>query len=91
MGDYSHTWTSLEPGGHTDVDSGRGGVYATWFDHGIYLNAAVYGGRNTYDSSRVGVTAQWTNAISTYVNYDGQLGRNNYNANAVTGGFKISF
>jgi outer membrane autotransporter protein len=224
MGDYSHTWTSLEPSGHIDVDSGRGGVYATWFHHGIYLNAAVYGGHNAYDSSRAGlgglatggtegaewstfvsggydlhfgllsfgpiaslqytsvqvdgfsekgslaplqihsdsaeslrsdvgvrafyqwqigkiafepslraaweheykysalpitagfagipgpsetfsgpseghdsavvsagVTAQWTSAISTYVNYDGQLGRNNYNANAVTGGFKISF
>jgi uncharacterized protein with beta-barrel porin domain len=25
MGDYSHTWTSLNPSGHLDVDSGRGG------------------------------------------------------------------
>ena len=27
MGEYSHTWTSLQPGGSIDVNSGRGGVY----------------------------------------------------------------
>jgi uncharacterized protein YhjY with autotransporter beta-barrel domain len=27
----------------------------------------------------------------TYVNYDGQLGRNRYDSNAVTGGVRISF
>jgi outer membrane autotransporter protein len=36
MGEYSHTWTSLNPNGHIDVDSGRGGVYATWFSHGLH-------------------------------------------------------
>jgi outer membrane autotransporter protein len=55
MGDYSHTWTSLNPGGHIDVDSGRGGVYATWFSHGIYINGAIYGGHNNYDSGRAGL------------------------------------
>jgi outer membrane autotransporter protein len=224
MGDYSHTWTSLQPSGHIDVDSGRGGLYATWFNHGFYLNAAVYGGHNTYDSNRSslggmatgstegaewstflsggydfhlgpltagpiaalqytdvhvdgfsekgslaplaihsdsadslrsdvgfrafyqwqfgkvmiepslkatweheykysalpitagfaaipgpsatfsgpseghdsavvssGVSVQWTPSVATYVNYDGQLGRDNYDSNAVTGGFRISF
>jgi outer membrane autotransporter protein len=52
MGEYSHTWTDLKPRGHIDVDSGRGGLYATWFCHGIYLNGAIYGGHNSYDSSR---------------------------------------
>jgi outer membrane autotransporter protein len=52
MGEYSHTWTNLNPGGHIDVDSGRGGLYATWFNHGLYLNAAIYGGHNNYDSGR---------------------------------------
>ena len=224
MGDYSHTWTELQPSGHIDVNSGRGGLYATWFSHGIYLNGAIYGGHNNYESSRsslgglatggtegaewstfisggydfhfghlsvgpiaalqytyvningfsengslaplaihsgsaeslrsdfgfrafyqwqigkilvepslkaaweheynysalpitagfagipgpsatffgpneghdsavvsAGVSAQWTPAISTYVNYDGQLGRGNYDSNAVTGGVRISF
>src|SRR6202790_3529515 len=52
MGEYSHTWTSLNPSGHIDVDSGRGGVYATWFSHGLYINGAIYGGHNNYDSGR---------------------------------------
>jgi fibronectin-binding autotransporter adhesin len=55
MGEYSHTWTDLNPGGHIDVDSGRGGVYATWFSHGIYINGAIYGGHNNYDSGRAGL------------------------------------
>jgi subtilase-type serine protease len=224
MGEYSHTWTSPRPSGNIDVNSGRGGVYATWSNHGIYLNAAIYGGYNSYHSSRsslgglatgntegaelstfisggydfhfghltvgpiaalqytyanvdgfsengslapmqiesnsvnslrsdvgfriyylwqigkvllepslkaaweheylysalpitagfagipgptatffgpseghdsaivsAGVSAQWTPAVSTYVNYDGQLGRGNYSSNAVTGGVRISF
>jgi len=24
----------------------------TWFNHGLYLNGAIYGGHNTYESSR---------------------------------------
>jgi len=52
MGEYAHAWTSLKPSGDIDVDSGRGGVYATWFNHGLYLNAAIYGGHNNYSSSR---------------------------------------
>jgi outer membrane autotransporter protein len=52
MGDYAHTWTSLNPSGHIDVDTGRGGVYATWYNHGLYLNGAIYGGHNSYESSR---------------------------------------
>ncbi|MBV8969248.1 MAG: autotransporter domain-containing protein [Verrucomicrobia bacterium] len=224
MGEYAHTWTSLKPSGDIDVDSGRGGVYASWFNHGIYLNGAIYGGHNVYSSSRptlggmasggtggaelstfisggyefhvghltvgpiaalqytyvnidsfsekgslapfdihsqsaeslrsdiglrayytwqigkvlvepslraaweheykysdlpitagfagipgpsatfygpseghdsaivsAGVSVQWTGAIATYVNYDGQLGRDRYDSNAVTGGLRISF
>jgi outer membrane autotransporter protein len=55
MAEYSHTWTSLQPSGNIDVNSGRGGLYATWYDRGIYLNAAIYGGYNNYDSSRSGL------------------------------------
>ena len=223
MGDYSHTWTNLKPG-HLDVDSGRGGVYASWFDRGFYLDGAIYAGHNSYDTARsgldglatggtegsewsaflsggydfhfgnltigpigalqytevnidgfsekgsvapmaihegseeslrsdigfrtfyqwqvgkviiepslkatweheykysalpitagfagvpgpsgtffgpseghdsavvdAGISVQWTPTLSTYVNYDGQLGRGNYDSNAVTGGVKVSF
>jgi outer membrane autotransporter protein len=223
MANYSHTWTGLRPG-HIGVDTGRGGIYATYFDRCFYLNGGIYGGYDSYDSSRdalggvatgstegaefstfisggydfhfghlsfgptgslqytnvyidgfnernslaplrihtdseeslrtdlgfrafyrwqlgkialepflkamwehefkysalpitanlvgfsetsatfsgpaeghdsaivsAGVSVQWTPAISTYVNYDGQLGRDRYDSNAVTGGIRISF
>jgi outer membrane autotransporter protein len=51
MGNYAHTWTDLRPGTIT-VNSGRGGLYGTYFDGGFYLNAGVYAGYNTYDSNR---------------------------------------
>jgi outer membrane autotransporter protein len=81
FGDYSHTWTSLNPSGHIDVDSGQGGVYATWFSHGIYLNAAIYGGHNSYDSGRAALGglangstegAEWSTFIGG--GYDSQFG-----------------
>jgi outer membrane autotransporter protein len=52
MAEYSHTWTSLKPSGSNDVNSARGGLYATWSHHGFYLNGAIYGGYNSYNSSR---------------------------------------
>jgi outer membrane autotransporter protein len=61
MGSYAHTCTDLRPGTIT-VNSGRGGVYASYFQGGpstgsdsigtFYLNGGIYGGYNTYDSSR---------------------------------------
>ena len=38
-----------------------------------------------------GVLAQLSRALSIYLNYDGQLGRSNYDLNAVTGGVRIGF
>jgi len=73
LGEYAHTWTSINPAGHLDVNSGRGGVYATWYHHGLYFNGAIYGGYNTYDSSRSGLRglasgstegAEWSTFIS---------------------------
>ena len=54
FGSYAHTWTDLQPG-HVDVDTGRGGLYATYFDRGLYINAGVFGGYNCYDTSRQGL------------------------------------
>jgi outer membrane autotransporter protein len=46
-----------------------------------------------HDSAIVsaGISVQWTPKIATYVYYDGQLGRDRYDSNAVTGGFRFSF
>jgi outer membrane autotransporter protein len=55
LGGYSHTWTNLQPSGNIDVNSGRGGLYLTYFNKCFYLNAATYGGYNSYSSSRQGL------------------------------------
>jgi outer membrane autotransporter protein len=54
MGSYAHTWSDLRPGS-IDVDSARGGIYATYFDRCFYINGGIYGGYNSYDSSRRGL------------------------------------
>jgi outer membrane autotransporter protein len=52
FGGYSHTWADLRPG-NVDVDTGRGGLYATYFDPtGWWVNAGVWGGYNSYSTSR---------------------------------------
>jgi outer membrane autotransporter protein len=51
FGTYAHTWTSLNPG-DVDVDTGRGGAYATYWNQGFYVNGGIYGGYNSYDTSR---------------------------------------
>jgi uncharacterized protein with beta-barrel porin domain len=89
-----------------DVNSGRGVVYVTWSHNEFYLNGAIYGGYNSYNSSRsvlqglasgnsaivsAGVSVVWAPTLTTGLNYDGQLGRGNYSSNAVSGGVRISF
>jgi outer membrane autotransporter protein len=68
MGSYAHTWTDLQPGSIT-VNTGRGGLYASYFtggsdvreNHGtFYVNTGIYGGHNTYDSSRQGLDGNAT-------------------------------
>jgi outer membrane autotransporter protein len=56
-------------------------------------SATFFGPSEGHDSAIVsaGLSVHWTPAIATYVNYDGQLGRNRYDSNAVTGGVRISF
>ena len=38
-----------------------------------------------------GVAVQWTRSFSTYLSYDGQLGRARYNSNGVSGGLRFLF
>jgi len=53
FGGYSHTWVNFKPSGSADVDTGRGGLYATYFNPtGWWVNAAVWGGGNSYSTSR---------------------------------------
>jgi outer membrane autotransporter protein len=54
VGNYAHTWSDLRPGS-IDVDSARGGLYGTYFNHCFYVYGGIYGGYNSYDSSRRGL------------------------------------
>jgi outer membrane autotransporter protein len=80
MGSYAHTWSDLRPG-NIDVDSARGGIYATYFNNCFYLNGGIYGGYNSYDSSRRGLQGNATGnsdgaEFGTFVSggYDFHLG-----------------
>jgi fibronectin-binding autotransporter adhesin len=61
--------------------SGAGGLFT------------VHGPRIGSDSALIGAGAalSWNERVSTYVYYDGQFGRSNYNSNNVSGGVRVSF
>jgi fibronectin-binding autotransporter adhesin len=52
LGGYAHNNVSLVGGGNIDVNGGTFGAYATLFGNGFYLDAAVTGGPNGYDTHR---------------------------------------
>jgi len=64
MGSYAYTRTNLQPSGDIDVNTGRGGLYATYFDRGFYADGAVYGGHNTYNTSRQGLLGEANGSTS---------------------------
>ena len=49
---YMNTTGNLANGGKVDVDGGRVGAYATYFDRGLHLDASVSGGPNSYRTRR---------------------------------------
>jgi autotransporter-associated beta strand protein len=51
-GSYAHTNVSFNGGGNVDVNAGSVGLYATAFANNFYLDAAVSGGPNGYDTHR---------------------------------------
>jgi outer membrane autotransporter protein len=63
MGGYAHTWTDLKPGS-VDIDTGWGGLYAGYFNHGFYILTAAFGGRNGVDTSRATVFGDRANGNS---------------------------
>jgi outer membrane autotransporter protein len=72
FGTYAHTWTSLNPGS-IDTNTGLGGLYFTYWNQGFYINGAVFGGYNSYDTSRGELTNTEANGstsgyeVSTFV------------------------
>jgi uncharacterized protein with beta-barrel porin domain len=71
FGGYSHTWVSFSPSGSATANTGRGGLYATYFNQGWWVNVAAWGGGSDYSTSRQalagtanGSTGGWE--VSTY-------------------------
>ena len=80
-GAYQHEYCDSAYQVDSQLASGAGGIFR------------VRGPRIGRDAALVdaGVNVQWNNRLATYVYYDGVLGRNNYDNNAVSGGFRIGF
>jgi fibronectin-binding autotransporter adhesin len=49
---YAHTWSNLNGGGDLSANSGRAGLYATYYQSGFFVNGYVGGGYNSYDTKR---------------------------------------
>jgi outer membrane autotransporter protein len=78
---YQHEYCDSAYQIDSQLASGAGGIFR------------VRGPRIGRDAALVdaGVNVQWNNRLATYVYYDGVLGRNNYDNNAVSGGLRIGF
>lgn len=63
--DYAHTWTSLTNGGDMDVDGGKAGLYATWFNGPLYIDGYVGGGYNSYDIKRAALNGNATGSTDS--------------------------
>jgi outer membrane autotransporter protein len=57
---YAYTGTNLTGNGSINVNSGKAGVYATYFKGGFYLNGYVGGGYNSYDTRRTALVGNAT-------------------------------
>jgi autotransporter-associated beta strand protein len=71
FGGYSHSWVNFTPSGSATANTGRGGLYATYFNQGWWVNVAGWGGGSNYSTSRQalagtanGSTSGWE--VSTY-------------------------
>jgi outer membrane autotransporter protein len=86
FGGYSHTWTDFRPG-NADVDTGRGGLYATYFDPtGWWVNIGAWGGYNSYSTSRQGLFGLANGSTDGYeVSSFGDAGYNIYCGNLTFG------
>jgi autotransporter-associated beta strand protein len=52
FGSYTNTGIDISNGGRINVNTGKGGLYGTYFDGGFYVNSALEGGYSSYDNHR---------------------------------------
>jgi hypothetical protein len=77
------------------IESGSTWNITDTFSSAVFpgVSATTFGPHEGHDSAIInaGVGTQWTPRIATYIGYQGQLGRDNYDANGVTGTISFSF
>ncbi len=63
------------------------------FASGAGSDFTVWGPHVGRDSALVsaGASLLWNDRVATYVHYDGQFGRGNYDSNSISGGVRLSF
>ena len=54
-GGYANTSSDLAQGGRVDVNSGKGGLYASAYDDNLYLDLVTEGGYNSFSTSRASI------------------------------------
>jgi len=77
FGGYSHAWINFTPSGSATANTGRGGLYATYFNQGWWVNVAGWGGGTNYSTSRQalvgtanGETSGWEASTFGETGYD---------------------
>ena len=70
---YLDVGADLNNDGDVDVQGGRGAVYATWYDGGLYVDSIIGGGYNSYDTRR-GVLDDKARGDTEGLEFDGFLG-----------------
>jgi autotransporter-associated beta strand protein len=64
FGGYSHSWINFTPSGSATANTGRGGLYVTYFDQGWWVDAAGWAGGTNYSTSRQGILGMATGNTS---------------------------
>ena len=70
---YARTWTNLIGNGNIDVNSGRAGIYATYFQGGFYLGGYAGGAYSSYDARRDALGGEASGSTSSG-EFDGYAG-----------------
>jgi fibronectin-binding autotransporter adhesin len=77
FGGYSHTWVNFTPSGSATANTGRGGLYATYFNQGWWVDVAGWAGGTNYSTSREalagtanGETSGWEASTFGEAGYD---------------------
>jgi uncharacterized protein YhjY with autotransporter beta-barrel domain len=71
--DYDGTEASLVNNGIVDVQSGRGGLYGTWFKDNTYFEGSIGAGYNHYTTERTGLGGTASGATDGY-EFDAMFG-----------------